>query len=400
MTLSLDKKEIELICGSRNVEIRNHDIFSNIVCDFLNDLSLLILADKSLTYSDIVSFAFWIRKKNIKKYLKDYIDYNKRVGLGIAYHVTPSNIPTNFAYSFVFGLLSGNSNIIKISDSETYQDKYIIRKIKVLFGQKKYKDLEKSNAFIRYRHNDEINAYLSLSCNARILWGGNSTIRLFKNFKTAERAREINFPDRYSVCLINTSYLDSLDINSYKKLIQNFFNDTYLVDQNACSSPRMVVWLKKKSINTKKIKENFWELLEEKLINYNLDNSLDFRKFSILCETLTKGDYKLVNTLRNNKLYRLKKKSISDLSMLSNLKLGIFFEYETNNINEVFKIQNKNIQTLSYIGFEKKYLREVFEKNSCTSFDRIVPVGNVLDMDLNWDGYTIPYELSRVVDIR
>ena len=66
----------------------------------------------------------------------------------------------------------------------------------------------------------------------------------------------------------------------------------------------------------------------------------------------------------------------------------------------IFKVKNKSIQTLSYIGFEKKYLRKYFEKNACTSYDRIVPVGTVLDMDLNWDGYTMPYELSRVVDIK
>ena len=30
------------------------------------------------------------------------------------FHITPSNIPTNFAYSFIFGLLTGNSNIVKV----------------------------------------------------------------------------------------------------------------------------------------------------------------------------------------------------------------------------------------------------------------------------------------------
>ena len=37
-----------------------------------------------------------------------------RLGVGLAFHITPSNMPTNFAYSLLFGLLSGNSNIIKV----------------------------------------------------------------------------------------------------------------------------------------------------------------------------------------------------------------------------------------------------------------------------------------------
>ena len=164
----------------------------------------------------------------------------------MAYHITPSNIPTNFAYSFIFGVIAGNSNVIKISDLDSFQSKYIINKIRKLFKEKKYENFKKTNAFIKYKHDDEINSYLSSKCNARILWGGNNTVNLFKKFKTAERTREINFPDRYSICLINASYLKNLEKDSYNRLIQNFFNDTYLVDQNACSSPRLVIWLKTK----------------------------------------------------------------------------------------------------------------------------------------------------------
>ena len=39
---------------------------------------------------------------------------NNKLGLGLAFHITPSNIPTNFAYSLIFGLLSGNSNVVKV----------------------------------------------------------------------------------------------------------------------------------------------------------------------------------------------------------------------------------------------------------------------------------------------
>ena len=103
MTLSLTKFGIDVICGAKNLNKTNDDIFSKNTCDFLNSLSEAILSDKKLIYPDIVAFAFWLRKKNLLKYVKRFTDENKRVGLGIAYHITPSNIPTNFAYSFVFG---------------------------------------------------------------------------------------------------------------------------------------------------------------------------------------------------------------------------------------------------------------------------------------------------------
>ncbi len=400
MTLLLTKLGIDVICGAKNLNKINDDIFSKNTCDFLNSLSEAILSDKKLIYPDIVTFAFWLRKKNLLKYAKQFTDENKRVGLGIAYHITPSNIPTNFAYSFVFGLVSGNSNIIKMSEKDSVQGKYLIKIITLLFKDKKYKKLKESNSFIKYKHNEEINTYLSKHCDARIIWGGNKTINQFKKAKTHERVREVNFPDRYSICLINADYIKKLSEDKYDKLLQNFFNDTYLVDQNACSSPKLIIWLSKDENNIKREKNKFWKKLESKLSNYKLDSSLDYKKYNILCEVLTKGKFKVINSLKNNKLYILKMNSLMDLSPLTTLKLGIFFEYDTDDLDEVFNIKNKNIQTLSYAGFNKKDLYQTYEKNSCETFDRIVPIGRVLDMDLNWDGYTIPYELSRIVDIR
>ena len=45
-----------------------------------------------------------------------------------------------------------------------------------------------------------------------------------------------------------------------KKLASNFYNDTYYVDQNACSSPHLIVWIGKKS---KKTKDLFWKYLND-----------------------------------------------------------------------------------------------------------------------------------------
>ena len=40
-----------------------------------------------------------------------------------------------------------------------------------------------------------------------------------------------------------------------KILAQNFYNDTYAVDQNACSSPHLMLWKGKSKIIAKK---KFW----------------------------------------------------------------------------------------------------------------------------------------------
>ena len=88
---------------------------------------------------------------------------------------------------------------------------------------------------------------ISLTCNARVIWGGNETINNLKNFKISERSIDITFADRYSFCIINQSKLEQLSDFEFKNLIQKFYNDTYAVDQNACSSPHLIIWFGKNS---------------------------------------------------------------------------------------------------------------------------------------------------------
>ena len=56
--------------------------------------------------------------------------------LGMIFHITPSNIPTNFAYSMIFGLINGNSNIT-VPSKKFYSNRYNLRSFKKGFKEKK-----------------------------------------------------------------------------------------------------------------------------------------------------------------------------------------------------------------------------------------------------------------------
>ena len=60
-----------------------------------------------------------------------------RIGLGSIFHITPSNVPLNFAYSFAFGLLTGNSNLVKLPSTDFKQTLLVCLSIKNLFREKK-----------------------------------------------------------------------------------------------------------------------------------------------------------------------------------------------------------------------------------------------------------------------
>ena len=64
-------------------------------------------------------------------------------------------------------------------------------------------------------------------------------------------------------------------------------------------------------------------------------------------------------------------------------------------------IINKNLQTITYFGFSKNFLIKYFgKKNLNKGIDRVVPIGQALNIDLIWDGYDLTKILSREIEIK
>ena len=249
-------KKAKILVGTNQIDNLTLQPFDIRVINFLSKLSKNILNNSSTKkFTDVVTFAFFCREKNLFNLSKNYNDLNIRKGLGLSFHITPSNIPTNFAYSLVFGLLSGNSNIVRVPSKDFPQIKLISNEIKKTL--KKFPKLKDFIKIIRYSKNEDFTKNISLISDARLVWGGNKTIKEAKTFATKPNNRDLYFADKNSFCVINYDKFKELENNEIKLLASNFYNDTYLVDQNACSSPHVIFWLSKKKIE-KKIKDQFW----------------------------------------------------------------------------------------------------------------------------------------------
>ena len=101
--------------------------FDNNVIDFINLFSIEIRKHKNFrNFPDLHFLSLWTSKTEIKKKEKLILKDEKRFGRGLVLHITPSNLPTNFAYSFLIGLISGNSNIIKLPSKEFKETQIIL----------------------------------------------------------------------------------------------------------------------------------------------------------------------------------------------------------------------------------------------------------------------------------
>ena len=391
--------KVKILVGEKEIQKKTLNPFDNRICNFLSDLSKeLNLSKESKKYPDIMTLAFFCRKANLenlkKKFLKS-LD-QKRLGLGLIFQITPSNIPTNFAYSLIFGLVNGNSNIVKVPSKNFDQIKIICNSINKILN--KNKELKKMITIVQYHDNDSFTKEVSKLCDARIIWGGDKSIQNIRNFDLNARALDLTFADRYSLCVIDSNQLLKIKKDQLKILIEKFYNDTFVVDQNACSSPHLILWRGNKNEKAKNI---FWNILSELVDKkYDLTHTASIDKYTELCKKILQDkSIKNFKTYSNN-IYTLTLKSLKSNLDTYRGKWGFFYQYDIKEIIEIKKYINKKFQTLTYFGISKKDLDEFIFSNQVQGIDRIVPIGQALDISFFWDGYDINRILTRVVDIR
>ena len=368
-------------------------IFDLNVCKFIEKLAEAILADNdSRRYPDVIAFALWCR--NLEERNLNELN-SHRVGRGLVFHITPGNVPINFAYSLVTGLISGNVNIVRLPSKKFEQIEYLVLKINSLLATEVHSDIIDRFVLIRYPREKSINDYFSAICDVRVIWGGNQSINDIRASQIPAKSFDITFSDRFSFCAIDSKrYLES---EEKIKIAQGFYNDTYLFDQNACTAPHLITWIgdEKSSIEASEI---FWKKVAP----------LTSRRYSI--EPIQIID-KLVATARfsahnpgvqlvassDKKIFRFKLRSthlnLEDFKSHS----GLFFEINLLKLDELTGFITSNYQTMTYYGFDLSALSEFISKSNMRGIDRIVPIGKSLDFSFDWDGYDLINSLSRKI---
>lgn len=389
-------KKIKVVVGNFNLKDGPYDIFDKDIILFLNAISKEILKNsKCRKFPDLIAFGFWCRSSNVRTISNNYSFFKNRMGRGSVLHITPSNVPTNFAYSMVFGLLSGNNNIIRLPSKNFVQVEILCNILRKLSKNKNYKKSFNKLLLIKYDNSDPISSELSKDVEARIIWGGDNTINRFRKFITKPRCIDLAFANRYSVSIIDSNKLGKLNSHDLIILAQKFYNDTYTMDQFGCSSPNSVFWLGKNKV----AKILFWNALG-RIVNkrYDLDISGVNRKISNLMNYTLNKNKKFKLKIDNFNLIRIKSEKIN-FDNFENVNFGTFLEVNLSSINHLKKYTSEKLQTVTYYGTDFEDIKKFIIKNKIKGIDRIVPIGRAFDITPEWDGIDIISTLSRTIGV-
>ena len=64
------------------------------------------------------------------------------------------------------------------------------------------------------------------------------------------------------------------------------------------------------------------------------------------------------------------------------------------------RVVNERYQTITYFGIDTKEIMDCIFEVGMLGIDRIVPIGQALDMSFKWDGLDINKMFSRVVEVK
>ena len=368
------------------------DPFNDKIVDYLDRVSKRLLKDAAAKrYPDVVTFAFWCRKASVLKLRQPYEGLRGRLGRGLVFHIAPSNVPVNFAYSLAASLLAGNANVVRVP-SKNFEQVDIIGKA---LGDELDVALRPFVCLVRYGHDQSVTDYLSALCDTRIIWGGDSTIEQIRRSPLKPRATEIAFSDRYSICVINAdAYLENADSG---KVAADFYNDTYLTDQNACTSPKLIVWMGQRVAEAQEL---FWSRLHELAgQKYKLQPIQAVSKHVNMCRQAIKNPGLKAARMPDNLVTRVKAGQLTRTLIDDNGNSGYFMEYTASGLEELLPVCTLECQTLAYYGVDPKELEALVINHRPKGIDRIVPIGKTMDFSLVWDGYDLIHSLTRQISV-
>ena len=384
------------VLGSAEVEAEMKNapplpIFSEEARAFLSALSAKILADaEAKTYPDVVTLGFWCRPAALHRMQHNYDAKENCLGRGIVFHVAPSNVAVNFAYSCLAAFLAGNASIVRLPSKDFPQVALLCRLFSETLAE--FPALVPYFLFVRYGHEQDVNAHYIQMAQTRVIWGGDATIGEIRRVPLPPRANEITFADRHSIAVLDAdAYLAASD---KARIAQDFYNDTYLSDQNACTAPHFIIWV---GTEIAVAQEVFWTTLHELVrTRYTLQAVQAVDKLTQVYRLGASFKARQIE-MPDNLITRVRVAHLTEELSAYRAGSGFFIEYDAKELSEIHPLCGISCQTLSYYGIDRDTLLQEILAMRPAGVDRIVPIGRTMDFALVWDGIDLIRTMSRAI---
>ncbi|HKK20270.1 MAG TPA: acyl-CoA reductase [candidate division Zixibacteria bacterium] len=377
--------------------------FDERATSFVDAFAEYILKEKSFRkFPELVAMAFWMRRATVTR-LKEKFEIQRGdrlwLGRGLVFHIAPSNVDTIFMYSWILSMLIGNTNVVRISSRTNDQIEALLDVLNEITQRDEFQEIKKRFLVVRYEHDEEITGLFSSECSLRVIWGGDETIRRIRQVPIPPTTTEMTFADKFSMSLISAREFSVLEKTD--QLITNFYNDAFWFGQNACSSPRLVVWLGSEE-DVKVTREVFWKLVEKKVREKQAEFAPSVAVDKLVAESALAiesfGEVS-IEPAANSLVSRVWLNDPGDVHRELHCGGGLFYEYRLDKLDELSGLITTKDQTVTVFGPKREDFTEFVKLHRPKGINRFVPIGQAMEFSTIWDGYDLLREFCREVDL-
>ncbi|MCE2595586.1 hypothetical protein K6Y31_12220 [Motilimonas cestriensis] len=353
--------------------------FSPLIIEFLQTLSQRLLQQRDKP--EVMSLGFWLRRAQVMQMAKDLP--NNAKARGLAFHITPANVDTQFVYSWALSLLCGNLNVVRLSQRRGDVAFLLERIIKETLAKPAYQAIESGNIFVEYPNNSPLTAELSSFCDLRIIWGGDETIKRIQSFPIPAHAHEVSFGNKISGALLDAKTI--LELDDIKSLVHNFYNDVYWFNQQGCSSPKLIFWLGADD-NIAKAKVKFWSSLNALFISKQTSFIASVTERYALKQQFAAAHIPCPDNIDSIFLRFALVNGVQYQDIPRHLGQGLFYERDINTIDELEQYLPAYFQTLITNVLTDSALTCVRQDKAIL---RLADIGQALAFSHHWDGMNL-----------
>ena len=342
-------------------------------------------------------FAFWTRRAALAKIAANFAARVPQHALarprGLVFHLPPQNVETVFLYSWALSYLAGNANIVRLPQAISAR----MRAIVDLFLERLEAAGDESQLFVHYPSQGDLGAKISARSDARVVWGGDAKVALFAPLPLRNGGKSIWFGDRFSFSTVNGAALDKLDDVALRALAKKLHNDVFVFDQMACSSPHALYIVGEAATHAAGVRR----LLDASALEWTMDDPAGrighaIGKMTAAFYAAGSGRASSVNWQNTNLTsFVASAPERQDLRVGGGF-LGVVF---VRSLDEVASFIRESDQTITYFGWERGEVEAVAASRTGPGVSRWAPIGTALDFDFIWDGYDIPFELTRLIRV-
>lgn len=366
-------------------------------------------SQKLLTHSQIRAFpelaalAHWFRAARLRDLARSCHQPADAIlrGRGLVFHLAPANVDSVAMYSWLIALLAGNVNWVRVSQKPSSQFDFILSVLReTLTDDVAGRPVHGRVVLFTYPHDESITRTISAVALCRVVWGGDETVAAIRAIPLRPSATELCFPDRFSVAALNARDVLGLDDSALHAQAASFYNDAFWFAQQACSSPRLLVWVGTEA-NCLKAQQRFWSAVHLQVAAHKSENTaaMNMARLGAAFDMAAKAMAHPITGVGSHPMRMVLEQPLNQAMKSLHCGNGFFLEQQLECLRDLAPQLSDKEQTLSILGFNHADLIELIDNLPPRAIDRIVPFGDALNFAAVWDGIDLFAAFTRQIGL-